>query len=87
LDGLLQRIGQLVRERVEGAEAPALTRERHRTALEHARVALSRATKAPEADLLAEELRIALRHLGRITGRVDLEDLLDVIFREFCVGK
>ena len=35
----------------------------------------------------AEDLRIALRSLGRITGAVDVEDLLDVIFREFCIGK
>jgi tRNA modification GTPase len=38
-------------------------------------------------DLLAEELRIASRALGRLTGRVDVEDILDVIFRDFCIGK
>ncbi|MGA7388690.1 MAG: hypothetical protein WBW99_12290, partial [Pseudolabrys sp.] len=38
-------------------------------------------------DLLAEELRIAVRSLGRLTGRVDVEDILDVIFRDFCIGK
>ncbi len=38
-------------------------------------------------ELIAEELRIAARALGRLTGRVDVEDLLDVIFREFCIGK
>jgi tRNA modification GTPase len=41
--------------------------------------------KAPE--LAAEDLRLAARALGRITGRVDVEDVLDVIFREFCIGK
>ena len=36
---------------------------------------------------MAEDLRLALRALGRITGRVDIEDLLDVVFRDFCIGK
>jgi tRNA modification GTPase len=39
------------------------------------------------AELAAEDLRLAARALGRITGRVDVEDLLDVIFRDFCIGK
>ena len=38
-------------------------------------------------DLLAEDLRLAARELGRITGRIDVEDYLDVIFRDFCIGK
>ena len=36
---------------------------------------------------MAEDVRLAVRALGRITGQVDVEDLLDVIFREFCIGK
>jgi tRNA modification GTPase len=40
-----------------------------------------------DAALVAEDLRIAMRALGRITGRVDVEDLLDVVFRDFCIGK
>ena len=42
---------------------------------------------AAKEDLLAEELRLAARALGRLTGRVDVEDILDVIFRDFCIGK
>jgi tRNA modification GTPase len=38
-------------------------------------------------ELVAEELRSASHSLGRLMGRVDVEDVLDVIFREFCVGK
>lgn len=38
-------------------------------------------------ELAAEDVRVAIRALGRITGRVDVEDMLDVIFREFCIGK
>ena len=46
-----------------------------------------RSDLAGREDLLAEELRIAARALGRLTGRVDVEDILDVIFRDFCIGK
>ena len=38
-------------------------------------------------EIVAEDLRHAATHLGRLTGRVDVEDVLEVIFREFCVGK
>ena len=73
-----------------GAEQAVVTRERHRYALQETRSALQRALGEPAAsreDLLAEELRIAARALGRLTGRIDVEDILDVIFRDFCIGK
>jgi tRNA modification GTPase len=68
-------------------EAPVLTRARHRYALEQAVAALRRALAASETELFAEDLRLAARWLGRITGRIDIEELLDVIFRDFCIGK
>jgi tRNA modification GTPase len=71
----------------QGAAAPSVTRARHRLALEDCRGALRRATGAELPELAAEDLRLALRALGRITGKVDVEDLLDVIFRDFCIGK
>jgi tRNA modification GTPase len=67
--------------------APLLSRARHREALEVARGGLSRALEATLPELRAEDLRLAWRSLGRITGHVDVEDLLDVIFAEFCIGK
>ena len=67
--------------------APLLTRARHREALEEAETALRRALAAPLPELRAEDLRLAWRSLGRITGRVDVEDLLDIIFADFCLGK
>jgi tRNA modification GTPase len=69
------------------AEPALLTRARHRHALEEAAAALARASRASDDELLAEELRLAARSLGRLTGRVDVEDVLDVIFRDFCIGK
>ena len=67
--------------------APLLTRARHREALEGAEAALRRSLAADLPELRAEDLRLAWRNLGHITGRVDVEDLLDVIFADFCLGK
>ena len=71
-------------------EAALVTRARQRKALEEAASALGRAClEGPlgREDIIAEELRLASRALGRLTGRVDVEDILDVIFRDFCIGK
>ncbi len=72
-------------------DAPSLTRSRHRHALEEAAGHLDRASAgardAVEPELVAEDVRLAARALGRITGRVDVEDILDVVFGEFCIGK
>lgn len=40
-----------------------------------------------QLELAAEELRVAAKALGRVTGAIDTEDLLDAIFGEFCIGK
>ncbi|MBX6323105.1 MAG: tRNA uridine-5-carboxymethylaminomethyl(34) synthesis GTPase MnmE [Rhodospirillaceae bacterium] len=88
LDGLAEALHAAVEKRLERhASTPPLTRARHRRALEDCREALARALHASQPELLAEDLRLAARALGRITGRVDVEDLLDVIFRDFCIGK
>jgi tRNA modification GTPase len=68
-------------------EGPAPTRARHRSALEETRAALARVRDAPELALAAEDLRLAARGLGRITGRVGVEEVLDRIFAGFCIGK
>ena len=88
LPELLERIARSVSHLMEqDANAPPLTRIRHREALVEAREALDRALGAPEVALAAEDLRLALRALGRITGTVRVDELLDVIFRDFCIGK
>ena len=68
-------------------DTPSLTRQRHRDHLTKALEALEGSLAASLPELMAEDLRICIRSLGRITGRVDVEDLLDVIFRDFCIGK
>lgn len=95
--GLKDLTGALIAKikALAGARAtPSLTRARHRAALEDCAQSLEHALSlssphrgeaAPE--LIAEDTRLAIRALGRITGRVDVEDLLDVIFKDFCIGK
>lgn len=68
-------------------EAALLTRPRHRAALSEAAGWLAEAEAAPLPELVSEALRAALRALGRLTGRVGVEDILDVVFRDFCIGK
>lgn len=92
IDDLLHWLEHQLITRIGTAESMPMTRARHREALEDALSALKRVPaslndKAPSLDLAAEDLRMATRALGRITGRVDVEDLLDVIFKEFCIGK
>ncbi len=85
---LLETLTAKVKALVERqTDSPPLTRARHRHALQEALAALSRAIQADESELMAEDIRLALRALGRITGRVDIEDVLDVVFRDFCIGK
>ena len=64
-----------------------ITRERYRVALKECLDRLHHATGVAELELKAEDLRLAARALGRITGRIDTEELLDIIFRDFCIGK
>ncbi|MDD5585836.1 MAG: tRNA uridine-5-carboxymethylaminomethyl(34) synthesis GTPase MnmE [Alphaproteobacteria bacterium] len=88
--GLREMSEQLVKAidlRFASTGQPALTRARHRAALEECRDHLKRALAAHETELRAEDTRLAMRALGRITGSVDVEDLLDVVFKDFCIGK
>ena len=87
LPELLTRLERAAASLMEEGGAPPLTRARHREALLDAQAALGRALGAPEVALAAEDLRLAMRALGRITGTVRIDELLDVIFRDFCIGK
>lgn len=74
---------------LSGAEFPAVTRARHARQLHDALAHLARALvslrTAPE--LAAEDVRLAARALGRVTGRIDPEDVLEQVFAKFCIGK
>lgn len=88
LQRVIDRLGEMAEERLGVAGVDVrVTRARHRAALEDCRAALERAAAVSSLELAAEDLRLAARALGRIAGRVDVEELLDVIFRDFCIGK
>lgn len=87
LGDLVAHLADWAGKALSGGESVLLTRERHRHALENCRFHLESAQSQPDLVLMAEDMRLAARALGRITGRVDVEDLLDVIFRDFCIGK
>ena len=82
---LRSRLLERVREVWSGSVAP--TRKRQLRLLEDASNSIDDALKADQLELRAEHLRAAAAALGRITGRVDVEALLDVIFSQFCIGK
>jgi tRNA modification GTPase len=74
--------------RLTGAgQGNQLTRPRHRAALAEAVTLLAEAEEAGLPELTAEALRAALFALGRLTGRVGVEEILDIVFRDFCIGK
>lgn len=88
LGDLLDLLRADIAARFAVGEAPVLTRARHRQALEVCAAALKRAAGAADMpELQAEDIRTAADALGRITGRVDVEEVLDAIFRDFCIGK
>lgn len=87
IDTLVASLAAAIERRYPIAAEPALTRARHRQALADCRAALARGRAQPADERLAEELRLAATALGRITGRVDVEDMLDIVFRDFCIGK
>ena len=89
LHELLVALEAEVVDRLGGLEHMPLTRLRHRRALAETTKALGRVLKADHGDpaLTAEDIRLATRALGRITGRVDVEEVLNVVFADFCIGK
>ena len=91
-DGVSELLAALIgfaQETFGSGETGVITRSRHRALLLDAMEALGRALAVDGRgeELVAEELRVAAYALGRLTGKVDVEDILDVIFRDFCIGK
>ena len=87
LNQLTQALLDKASHLIGNQDTPSLTRQRHRSAVEECVSAIDRAMSAALPELRGEDVRLAVRALGRITGRVDVEDLLDVIFKDFCIGK
>ena len=87
VDQFLRRLHAAVNALADTGAAMPLTRVRHRKALEECLAALQRGRAASDSELAAEDLRLAARALGRLTGRIDVEEILDAVFRDFCIGK
>jgi tRNA modification GTPase len=92
LDALCRALTQFAKEQFSAGEGAIVTRARHRHLLEQTVAALDGAlaqvvSSRPREELIAEELRHAATALGRLTGRVDVEDVLEKIFHDFCIGK
>lgn len=91
IEALLALLTERVGAGFEAAAPPVITRARHREALTACRDGLdgflARDDRLGHPELAGEDLRLAARALGRVTGRVGVEDLLDVIFSSFCIGK
>lgn len=89
IDELGRKLAEAAKARIGTSEMPAITRARYRAHLNACIEALDAFLEGPaeQAELRAEDLRQAAQALGRITGRVDVEDVLDQIFGRFCIGK
>ena len=87
MDRLEERLAEVARWLTARAGPPPLTRARHRAALMEAAERLAAAIEAKLPELRGEDLRLALRAIGRVTGQVGVEDILDSVFGQFCIGK
>jgi len=87
IEALLKTITDRISKQFVKNNKPSLTRERHRIALKETLEALERSLGASLPELAAEDLRLAMRNLGSITGKVHIEEVLDKIFKDFCIGK
>jgi tRNA modification GTPase len=84
---LLEAIVEWASHGRSGPGHSVFTRERHRVAVVEAADAVRAALDRHEPDIAAEELRLAGKALGRLSGRFDPDDVLDIVFQEFCIGK
>ncbi|WP_342627385.1 tRNA uridine-5-carboxymethylaminomethyl(34) synthesis GTPase MnmE [Nguyenibacter vanlangensis] len=87
MDALRAALADRARALTASRAGPPLTRARHRAAIEESAGHLAHALDMDWPEMRGEELRLAMRALGRLTGRVDVEDLLDTVFGQFCIGK
>ena len=90
LNSLITEIKNRLKNQFHNSENILITRERHRYNLEQCVEHLENfeeKNNSEEFDKASEDLRLAIRNLGKITGKVDVEEILGTIFRDFCIGK
>ena len=87
LDKLLQTIAERIKEKFTSNSGVLITRQRYREALKNTVNYLKEFNFNKEIELSAEDIRLASREIGKITGRIEVEEILDKIFSSFCIGK
>ena len=90
IDELIKKIKKLLSSKFTSSKDILVTRERHRIKLNNCLVEIDNFLKKDQKkdiELAAEDLRLATRHLGGIVGKVDVEEILGSIFKDFCIGK
>ena len=87
IDSLLQNISSKIKDKFTSSSSVLITRQRYREALNNAIVNLENFNFDKEIELSAEDIRLACREIGKITGRIDVDEILDKIFGSFCIGK
>ena len=90
IDKAINIIKEKLSKKFTSNNTALITRERHRVKLQACLKEIDKFLKkdqAKEIELAAEDLRMATRHLGGIVGKVDVEEILGSIFKDFCIGK
>lgn len=87
LDLLMQELERKVKEIAPIGSTPPITQERYRQSLIKINDHLNHFSLTKNIEFAAEDLRLAIREIGKITGKVEVDDILDIIFKGFCIGK
>ena len=69
------------------AQNAYISRERHKNSLTETKKHLNNSKKKKKYDVFAEDIRLALKEISKIYGNFDIENILDIIFNDFCIGK
>ena len=87
IDALIETIFNIIKDKFSNSSGPLITRARYREALEDCLSNLDCFTLDKEIELSAEDIRLACRSIGKITGVVEVDEILNNIFGSFCIGK
>ena len=87
IDELVENILSIIKDNFANSSNYLITRERYRIALEECLEYLNSFSLYKEIELSAEDIRLACRSIGKITGYVEVDEILDKIFGSFCIGK
>lgn len=87
IDTLLQKISSIIEDKFTTSSGVLITRQRYREALNNTVNCLNEFGFNKDIELTAEDIRLACREIGKITGRIEVNEILDKIFGSFCIGK